>query len=98
MLLAGLLRFGVFLSVTTTPSVYDRVFTTASSVHETENSRHESPLHILLMRIALTECFVWCVVGDMVLADVLRFGGILLMTAEQVVFFMMSFCVFTTHY
>ena len=98
MLLAGLLRFGVILSVTTIPSVYDRVFTTASSVHETENSRYESPLEILLIRIALTECFVRCFVGDMVLTDVLRFGGILLMTAEQVVFFMMSFCVFTTHY
>ena len=115
-----------------------------TKVPETENPRYESPRAISL-RIALAECFIWCFVDDMLLADVLRFGVILLVTTapsvydrvfpttpscfcccfccqqqaasaaassvdlglvdsarsvaqnDQVVFFMMSFCVFTVH-
>ena len=155
MLLADVLRFGVFMSMTTAPSVYDRVFTTAPSAHGTENPQYESPRDILLLPIALVECFVLCFVDCMLLADVLRFGVIFLVTtlpwvydrgkknpqdktkapetenplfdqcghiqqqvasaaaspvgmglvdsarsvaeAEQVVFFMMSFCLFTVY-
>ena len=105
MLLAGVLRFGVILSATTAPSVYDRVFTTAPSVYETGNPRYES--RDILLRMALAECFFWFFVDSMLLADALRFGVILLLTTapsarsvaegEQVVFFMMSFRVFTVH-
>ena len=78
MLLADVLRFGVILSATTAPSVYDRVFTTAPSVYETGNPRYES--RDILLRMALAECFFWFFVDSMLLADALRFGVILLLT------------------
>ena len=98
-MLADVLRFVVILSVTTAPSVYDLVFTTAPSVYETGSPQYESTRDILLLRIALAECFIWCFVDDMLLVDVLRFVVILLVTtapretarsvdeAKQVVFF-----------